>query len=304
MVIVSYRIHPYRPHFSFNSDRAVDILRYGVWLLGSGVAGYLSLQADNIVAGRIVGTAALGVYQMAYVVSNLPTTEIAKQVGKVVQSGFAELQSNPNRMDRMLQKVVLTVFAIVLPIALGIALTAPTLVPVVLGEKWNEVVPILPVLAFGGVFRALSSVIGSFFKATGDTHFLFQMSWMRAIVLCVGLLVSILFSKGLYFIACAFSFSVFAKTVLAFFFAFNNYLRSLDLLVNTIPTLLSSIFMCIFVYLISLISTNIYLSMAGMSLVGFISYLFIHYLLEDMFSFRAIKYSTSRVKSSIYKSYI
>jgi O-antigen/teichoic acid export membrane protein len=298
MVVVSYYVHPFRPHFIFKRERAVGILRYGVWLLGSGIASYASLQADNIIAGKVVGTAALGVYQMAYVVSNLPTTEIAKQVGKVVQSGFAELQSDPERMDRMFQKVILTVFAVTLPLALGMALTAPTLIPVILGEKWSEIIPILPILAIGGLFRALGAVLGSLFKATGDTHLLFQMSWVRALVLGCGLAACVALSGGLKFIAYAFAASVTVKTTVAFFYAFKKYVSIYKVLERSKPTLISSSFMLSLLLLSFnfLVYGNIYVDIILLGSIGLVSYLTTHFFVEKKYNFRVMKYMIEKTR--------
>jgi O-antigen/teichoic acid export membrane protein len=301
MVVVSYLVHPYRPRLLFHKKRAVEIFRYGVWLLGTGIVSYISLQADNIVAGKIVGTGALGVYQMAYVVSSLPTTEVAKQIGRVVQSGFAEVQADPERLERMFRKVVLSIFSITAPLAVGMALTAPTLVPVVLGDKWSELIPILPILAFGGVARALGTALGSLFKATGDTNLSFRMESVRAIALGVGLFICIATSGGLQIIAYAFLFSVVIKTSVAFYYSFNRYSVDESLFYGAVPTIASSALMVFAVYITKNINTfeSGIVSLSIITIVGSSVYLISHVCIESSFKFKILRYTYVKFKMQI-----
>jgi len=207
LVGTSFWFHEYRPSFFFDTKKAIELFRFGVWLLGAGIVSYVALQADNIVAGKWISASALGIYQMAYLISNLPAKEFAKQVSKVIQSGYAEIQNNKKRLKTVYRKTLLSVWTIVLPATVGMMITAEVLVRGLLGNKWLDIIPVLPILALGALFRAIGSSIGSLFKATGHTSFVFRVEALRAAVLVAGLGVSVYFEAGLKGIAWAFAFS-------------------------------------------------------------------------------------------------
>lgn len=300
MVAVSYYVHPYRPRLLFNRQRAIEILNYGVWLLGAGIVSYIALQADNVVAGRIVGTSALGVYQMGYVISSMPTTEISKQIGKVVQPGFAELQSDPKRMRRMFRKVVLTVLAVILPLGAGLALTTPSTVFVVLGKNWKGVIPILPILVVGGVFRALSTTLGSLFKAMGETSLLFKSESARAVTLMGGLLLCIIMDKGLVFISYSFVFSAFSGLIIYIYIADIKLMGLREVIGNTLPTVMSVLIMTVVIIIAKkyiLISPNI-TNLSLKVIIGSISYVSSHLILEKGCTYKPITYLYNNLRQS------
>src|SRR3989304_5005146 len=67
--ILSHIVFKPGPKFSFITTRAENILRRGKWLNGFGIFAYIFSNADNIMVGRLLGSAPLGVYQYSYNVS-------------------------------------------------------------------------------------------------------------------------------------------------------------------------------------------------------------------------------------------
>jgi O-antigen/teichoic acid export membrane protein len=162
----------------------------------------------------------------------------------------------------------------------------------VLGDKWSELIPILPILAFGGVARALGTALGSLFKATGDTNLSFRMESVRAITLGIGLVACIIASGGLKFIAFAFLVSVALKTLVAFYYCSYRYASIVNMLYGSIPTLISSILMCFVIYVLSassLFGVN-YINLSFIVLSCSVLYLAIHFYIERLFEFRVVSY--------------
>ena len=71
---LSYILHSYKPRLRFNKDKFRDLFGFGIWVSGSTILIFLITQGDDILVGRMLGVTALGFYQMAYLLSNLPST--------------------------------------------------------------------------------------------------------------------------------------------------------------------------------------------------------------------------------------
>jgi len=82
-MVVSYFIHPYRPHIHFSRKQFKELFGFGKWIFGSSMLVFLITQGDDIFVGRLLGIAALGFYQLAYRISNMPTTEITHVISQV-----------------------------------------------------------------------------------------------------------------------------------------------------------------------------------------------------------------------------
>jgi O-antigen/teichoic acid export membrane protein len=166
-LIMSYYTHPYRPRLRFDRAKSRELFGFGKWILGSSILIFLLTQGDDIFVGKLLGATALGLYQMAYSISNAPATEITHVISQVTFPAYAKLQDNlPGLKDAYLKTLQLTAF-ISCPIAAGIFILAPEFTKIFLGDKWLPMVPAMKILCIFGLTRAISALIGSFFQGIG-----------------------------------------------------------------------------------------------------------------------------------------
>jgi O-antigen/teichoic acid export membrane protein len=116
-LIASYVLHPYRPKLNLDMKAASELFGFGKWVLGSGVLIFLITQGDNIVVGRLLGVAALGLYQMAYLISNAPATEITQVISQVTFPAYSKIQDNLVRLRQAYLEVLKTTALAAFPLA-------------------------------------------------------------------------------------------------------------------------------------------------------------------------------------------
>ena len=61
--VLSYVMHPYRPRLCFDLNKARELWRFGKHIMGIATLKYFCLNGDDLVLGRMLGTAALGFYE-------------------------------------------------------------------------------------------------------------------------------------------------------------------------------------------------------------------------------------------------
>jgi O-antigen/teichoic acid export membrane protein/SAM-dependent methyltransferase len=165
--IVSYVIHPARPHFSLESKKARELLGYGKWIWGTSILKFLFLNVDNMFIGKLCGVTMLGFYQMAYRISNMPSTDISLVISQVTLPAYSKLQSDIPRLREAYLKVLqFTTFLSFLMAGLIFAL-APEFTSIFLGEKWLPMVPAMQVLVLAGLMRVIGSTSDPIFQAVG-----------------------------------------------------------------------------------------------------------------------------------------
>ena len=183
MLVVSYLIHPYRPHLSFDIEKVKELFGYGKWILGSTVLVFLVTQGDDIFVGKLLGVTALGFYQMAYLISNLPATEITHVISQVTFPAYSKIQDDiPKLIEAYLRVLQFTAF-ISFPIAGLIFALAPDFTMIFLGEKWMPMVPAMQVLVFAGFVRSISATTGPIFQAIGKPGIITKWQPVRLFVL-------------------------------------------------------------------------------------------------------------------------
>ena len=170
MAIVSYLVHDYRPRLSFDLHQGKDLFDYGRWRLASSVLVFLLIQGDDFFLGKLLGVTALGLYQMAYKISNLPATEITHIISQVTFPAYAKMQESVDLLRRgFIQVIQLTTF-LSFPVAAGIACLAHPLTSLFLGEDWLSMVPTIQALTLWGLIRSLEAATSPVWMAVGEPH--------------------------------------------------------------------------------------------------------------------------------------
>ncbi len=164
-LVASYVLHPFRPKFSFSA--ASKLFNFSKWLLISNFLYFLRLKAADFVIGRLLGVASLGVYTIAFEISNMVTTELIAPINRAVYPGYSALKDDPKAFSDNFLMVVSYIAMFALPAGLGMAATAEIIVPVLLGDKWIEAIPLIKILAIYGAITAQLSNLTYVYLAIG-----------------------------------------------------------------------------------------------------------------------------------------
>ena len=166
-LFMSYILHSYRPRIRFDKAEFKELFGFGKWVLGSSILVFLVTQGDDIFVGKMLGVTALGLYQMAYLISNLPATEIAHLASQVTFPAYSKLQNDVKRLRQAYLDVLQLTAFVSIPMAGGIFILAPEFTEIFLGAKWRPMVPAMQVLVLAGLTRSIANTAGTFFVATG-----------------------------------------------------------------------------------------------------------------------------------------
>ncbi|HET9775144.1 MAG TPA: lipopolysaccharide biosynthesis protein [Gemmatimonadaceae bacterium] len=139
--------------------------------------------SDFIVAGKRLGTVALGAYSYAWTLASMPVDKISALMNSVTPPIFAAIQHDIPGLRRYFLTVNegLAVFAF--PLTVGIALVAQDLVPVVFGSRWIFMIAPLQVLAIYSTIRVITPTASQALTVTGDTRYLMYLGGVAAVVL-------------------------------------------------------------------------------------------------------------------------
>jgi len=184
-LVVSYLIHPYRPSIHLDLKKSKELFGFGRWVFGSSILAFLLTQGDDIFVGKMLGITALGFYQMAYRISNMPATEITHVISQVTFPAYSKMQDDlPRLREAYLRVLQLTAF-LSFPIAGLIFILGPDFTKIFLGEKWMPMVPAMQVLVFGGLVRSIAATSGYIFYAVGKPKIDTALQIVRLSVLAV-----------------------------------------------------------------------------------------------------------------------
>lgn len=179
LVLVLCPIRFCRPRFS----RLRAMVKLGGQFAVGSVAWYIYMSADMVIAGRILGVAALGAYSFAGMLANLPADRIATAVTRVAPSMFAEMHRDAYALRRYFSSLVAGLAGIVLPCLVGLALVADEFVEVILGPQWSAVVVPLRILTVFAAIKTLADLSAYLLSSVGRAGRTATVSVISALVL-------------------------------------------------------------------------------------------------------------------------
>jgi lipopolysaccharide exporter len=182
-VVVSYWAHPYRPKLRLAWKRGRDLLGFGKWVFASSVLLFLITEGDDVVVGKLLGATALGLYQLAYRVSNMPATEIARVISQVTFPAYSKLQDNIQKLKDVYTKVLQLTALASIPLAGGILALGAEFVQLLLGQRWMPMLSTMQVLTLWGVIRSLGATMGPLLQAAGRPDILAKLGVVRVVCL-------------------------------------------------------------------------------------------------------------------------
>jgi len=182
----SYRMHPYRPRLDLSA--VPQVWGYSVWMLAQSMLLFLNQRIDELLVGRIKSTALMGYYTVASDVAAAPIVEIVTPLARALFPGLARLTQDRHALHQAFGKVLSAVAIIAFAVSVGIALVAPDLTLVLLGQKWAPVIPLLRILAIGAGLTALAQPVQTLLNATGRPRVAAILSLLRQVLLIATML--------------------------------------------------------------------------------------------------------------------
>lgn len=131
----------------FDRRWLADTVKAGVPIAINTLCGQLLQRGASVLLGLTAGVQAVGQFNFALRIIELPRTAIYNGLASYALPAFARRSQQPARLSALFADVSSLTGFLLTPCYIGLALTAGDLVPLVFGDKWLAAVPTLQVLA-------------------------------------------------------------------------------------------------------------------------------------------------------------
>ena len=152
-VVISYRVHPFRPRFSFGAIR--DLMHFSGWLFFQTLCFTLKERSADFIVGRIAGPQSLGILSVSTEIANMPGTELVAPINRAAFPAYARLAGDRQTLGRQYLDVASLVALLVTPAVAGVGALGTIVVALLLGPKWHEAVSLINLVALVGIANVL-----------------------------------------------------------------------------------------------------------------------------------------------------
>jgi PST family polysaccharide transporter len=151
------------------------LLHFGLPLALANVLSQVLLNVDYVFVGRVMSTADVGLYMLAFTICTWPTALLGPLLNNMVLPAFSRLKRDGGELASALSYAVRTVMLIACPIAAFTCAFSTPLINTVYGTKWAAAGPVLSVLSLYGIVFVLGLLFANIIISTGRTVVLFAV---------------------------------------------------------------------------------------------------------------------------------
>jgi exopolysaccharide (amylovoran) exporter len=207
----------WHPGRAFDRSIIRQALSYGAYQLGSQVINQLRSQADQIILGKFLGLASLGVYSLAKELVLQPTKLIMPVVQRLALPRLAMRQHDQEAMRHIYLTGLRAVSIFSASVFIMLGVFAPPAVTILYGHHYTGVSELIPLMLLFGMLRPLGSLIGALSQSLGRSDI--EFGW-NVRICGITLLVSVAgaWSRSLEIMAVALAASQVLATVLSYYF--------------------------------------------------------------------------------------
>ncbi|MGH6875745.1 MAG: lipopolysaccharide biosynthesis protein [Rhizomicrobium sp.] len=182
----------FRPDFALRLKSARPLLRFSANNLAANVADFAGRNAPVLLVGGLLGTAAVARFAMSYQLTRVAEMVVSDPVNLATFSGVSAAADRREANDFVVTAMRILLL-LLLPLFVGLALTADLLAPLVLGHRWAGTGPALAALAPGALFLCLYRFATAVLLGKGHSGKTFKLTLLTGIATSLGTLAGVHF---------------------------------------------------------------------------------------------------------------
>jgi O-antigen/teichoic acid export membrane protein len=182
-----WRQSRFRPGFLYSHRHLKELWSYGQYTFFLRIAAFTANQSPRILIGYLFGAAALGSFSLGLRIVEIMYQLLSLPAANVLLPVIAKVRHDPKKLEHAILGSTLLAAMMSVPAFVGLALIAPTAVPLLFGLHWAQSSIIVQILAAYGIIVSSGLIWGSVVAGIGRPDINLAVTTMAAIV-SVGLL--------------------------------------------------------------------------------------------------------------------
>jgi PST family polysaccharide transporter len=139
---------------------------------------------DSMIVGSTLGPVLLGLYALAFNISNWPANVIMTAMGRISFAGFSRVANSRQRLAESFTRALAVALAMAVPACVILGTLAEPFIRIVYGPRWLAAVPVLQLLVILGLLRVVYTLAYDCLAAAGQRQLLMwiQAVWLGSLI--------------------------------------------------------------------------------------------------------------------------
>jgi len=192
-VVMTFYFSPFFPLMVFDLKSVREHLIFGRDVIGVNIVGFLSRSLDNLIIGKVLGEAAVGLYSMAFQFARLPMFLVTGPLQYVLYAQLAQVKDNILAIRHIYLLLVRLLSIVVFPVMGMIAVAHHPAFTLLLSEKWSASGDLFMLAAPACALQAITGLNGTIMMVLGRTDMQFRITVEFVLLWVISLLCVVLF---------------------------------------------------------------------------------------------------------------
>ena len=252
------------------------MIKFGADLVSFDVVNYFARNLDNILIGRFLGAATLGLYSKAYQLLMMPITNLRGPITNVAMPALSRLQDEPEKYRDYYLKCVSLLAFVSMPLVAFMFVCTDQLIMLLLGSQWLGAGVLFKILAVAAFIEPISGTTGMVLISTGQSRRYLRIGLVGSVFVCLSFVVGLPWgAKG---VATGYAFTKYVLLMPVLCYAFKDTTVSIkDFFSAIFKPLIASFGMAFWCFLVLVYTVN--LNSFYVLVIGFTSSAFIYLII-------------------------
>lgn len=183
--LMAWQAHPWWPRLRFSTRVLRELSGYSVTMTYTQVLFVTLVRVQDVIIGRFIGTAAVGLYRTAWRTVDLIAQGVIMPFTQVALPTLGRLQDDLPAFRKAYLRITAVCSAAALPAIVGFAVLAPDAIPLVFGPQWAPAAPVARVLGLMAVPFTLNRFAAPAMATLGRYATLAKLSTLQLVLTVV-----------------------------------------------------------------------------------------------------------------------
>ena len=162
-----FAVSAWRPRLDFSVAALRDLFGFGGYRIVTRALGYSAQHFDELLVGKYLGSAALGIYGRAFNLTRFPVLYVSRSIVRVLFPSLVLIRQDRARVRDVYLRATGAVALTTIPMCMGTFAVAEPFVIGVFGAQWRETVPLLRIFSVASLVQSITTLAGSLYLSQG-----------------------------------------------------------------------------------------------------------------------------------------
>ena len=173
------------PRLQFSTPAFREVFAFGSFATGSDAAVFITKNVDYLLIGRLLGAEALGVYTLAFLLTDTFRTAIMGVMNKVMYPIYGRLQADIATLATYYLRVIRYNTLVIVPVMVVLLIFAPALLTNFFGPAWLPAAGATRFLAVSVILHTIGGTSAAVLKSIGRADVEFRINLLTAVFVSI-----------------------------------------------------------------------------------------------------------------------